>query len=201
MGRGRLLKAGMSAAIKDETALVHMSIDADIDNRIWLRNSEHRKSYIKKKEVMKVFYYCAKCANIENIKEPTVNGQFCSICGNEVEPVPSDYLMSNGMYFKSQACREEFISKVKASDIYDETIGSMKNEIKQQKATEQQQSIDEMNQRMRESQFKMTCPICGSNSIQKISTVGKYAKVYAFGLLGADSLGKRWKCNVCGTKF
>ena len=47
----------------------------------------------------------------------------------------------------------------------------------------------------------MSCPVCGSKNVQKISIVGKYAKIGVFGILGADDLGKRWKCNVCGSKF
>ena len=54
---------------------------------------------------------------------------------------------------------------------------------------------------MEQEQFHLTCPVCGSHSVQKISTVGKYAKIGAFGILGADDLGKRWKCKVCGAKF
>lgn len=37
----------------------------------------------------------------------------------------------------------------------------------------------------------MSCPVCGSKNVQKISTVGKYAKIGVFGILGADDLGKR----------
>lgn len=47
----------------------------------------------------------------------------------------------------------------------------------------------------------MTCPVCGSRSVQKISAVGKYAKIGVLGILGADDLGKTWKCTVCGSKF
>lgn len=148
-----------------------------------------------------MFYYCARCASVENINVKAGSVKSCTVCGNVMEPVPTEYLMPNGTFFKSGEERERLILNIKATDTYDETIGNAKEEIKKQKEKEEQEHINIVNQKMRENQFKLTCPICGSSNIQKISTAGKYAKVYAFGLLGADSLGKRWKCNVCGSKF
>lgn len=48
---------------------------------------------------------------------------------------------------------------------------------------------------------EVICEVCGSRSVQKISAVGKYAKIGVLGILGADDLGKTWKCTVCGSKF
>lgn len=147
-----------------------------------------------------MFYYCAKCANIkkvtkENCTEP------CEVCGTSMLPVPAEYLMENGNFFKSQGARQNFLSGVQSSDTYDAEIGEKKEEVKREIEEEKQQHIREMNQKLEQQQFHLICPVCGSHSVQKISTVGKYAKIGAFGILGADDLGKRWKCKVCGAKF
>ena len=125
----------------------------------------------------------------------------CEVCGTLMQPVPPDYLMANGNFFKSQDARREFISAVQASDTYDAEIGGRKDEVKRAVEEEKQRHIHEMNQKLEQEQFRMTCPVCGGHSVQKISAVGKYAKIGAFGILGADDLGKRWKCKICGAKF
>lgn len=147
-----------------------------------------------------MFYYCAKCANIKKIIKS--NGtELCEVCRNPMQPVPAEYLMSNGNFFKSQDARQNFISLIQSSDIYDHDIGEKKEKVKCEIEEEKQKHIKEMNQKLEQEQFHLTCPVCGSHSVQKISTVGKYAKLGAFGILGADDLGKRWKCKVCGAKF
>ena len=45
------------------------------------------------------------------------------------------------------------------------------------------------------------CPICGSTNLQKLSGLGKGAKIAAFGLFGAGDIGKTYKCKNCGSKF
>lgn len=45
------------------------------------------------------------------------------------------------------------------------------------------------------------CPFCSSTDLSKISNLGKAVKLHLFGLLGADDLGKTYKCNNCGGKF
>ena len=147
-----------------------------------------------------MFYYCAKCANIKKVTK--VNDTVpCEVCGTPMQPVPAEYLMPNGNFFKSQEARQNFISAIQSSDTYDPEIGGKKEEVKREIEEEKQQRIQEINQKMEQEQFHLTCPVCGSHSVQKISTVGKYAKIGAFGILGADDLGKRWKCKVCGAKF
>lgn len=148
-----------------------------------------------------MFYYCPKCADIVNIKGQICEKEDCRVCGGKIELVPSEYLSGNGIFFKSQEDRERFIQNIKSSDSYDAAIGNKKEEIKRQKEEEEQAHIEEMNRKMQEEQFEIRCPVCGKSNVKKISTVGKYAKVYAFGLLGADSLGKKWVCNICGAKF
>lgn len=148
-----------------------------------------------------MFYYCAKCGNIKKVTLKGNEGVSCEVCGTPMQPVPAEYLMPNGSFFKSQDTRQNFISAIQSSDTYDPEIGGKKEEVKREIEEEKQQRIQEMNQKMEQEQFHLTCPVCGSHSVQKISTVGKYAKIGAFGILGADDLGKRWKCKVCGAKF
>ena len=148
-----------------------------------------------------MFYYCAKCGNIKKVTLKGNEGVSCEVCGTPMQPVPAEYLMPNGNFFKSQDARQNFISAIQSSDTYDPEIGGKKEEVKREIEEEKQQRILEMNQKMEQEQFHLTCPVCGSHSVQKISTVGKYAKIGAFGILGADDLGKRWKCKVCGAKF
>ena len=148
-----------------------------------------------------MFYYCAKCGNIKKVTLKGNEGVSCEVCGTPMQPVPAEYLMPNGTFFKSQDARQNFISAIQSSDTYDPEIGGKKEEVKREIEEEKQQRIQEMNQKMEQEQFHLTCPVCGNHSVQKISTVGKYAKIGAFGILGADDLGKRWKCKVCGAKF
>ena len=148
-----------------------------------------------------MFYYCAKCGNIKKVTLKGNEGVSCEVCGTPMQPVPAEYLMPNGNFFKSQDARQNFISAIQSSDTYDPEIGGKREEVKREIEEEKQQRIQEMNQKMEQEQFHLTCPVCGSHSVQKISTVGKYAKIGAFGILGADDLGKRWKCKVCGAKF
>lgn len=148
-----------------------------------------------------MFYYCAKCGNIKKVTLKGNEGVSCEVCGTPMQPVPAEYLMPNGNFFKSQDARQNFISAIQSSDTYDPEIGGKKEEVKREIEEEKQQRIQEMNQKMEQEKFHLTCPVCGSHSVQKISTVGKYAKIGAFGILGADDLGKRWKCKVCGAKF
>lgn len=48
---------------------------------------------------------------------------------------------------------------------------------------------------------KPKCPICGSVSLTKISSVKKAASIALFGIYGMDNTGKTWKCNNCGSRF
>ena len=148
-----------------------------------------------------MFYYCAKCGNIKKVTLKGNEGVSCEVSGTPMQAGPAEQLMPNGNFFKSQDARQNFISAIQSSDTYDPEIGGKKEEVKREIEEEKQQRIQEMNQKMEQEQFHLTCPVCGSHSVQKISTVGKYAKIGAFGILGADDLGKRWKCKVCGAKF
>lgn len=148
-----------------------------------------------------MFYYCEKCADIKNAGAKAGQDVLCEVCGTSMKPVPQEYLMPGGSFFKSQAVRQQFISMIQSQETYDPDIGGKKEELKEAAKAEEQRRIAETNEKMQQEQFHMTCPVCGSRSVQKISAVGKYAKISVLGILGADDLGKTWKCTVCGSKF
>lgn len=148
-----------------------------------------------------MFCYCAKCAHIKNVTSKVNQSGICEVCGTPMQPVPQEYLMPNGSFFKSQMVRQQFMESIQSAPEYDEEIGSKKEEIKKAVEEQEKDRIEQMNAKLQQEQFRMVCPVCKSHNIQRISTIGKYAKVGVFGILGADDLGKTWKCNVCGSKF
>ena len=108
--------------------------------------------------------------------------------------------MTNGSFFKSQEARKELIQVIEAGENYDAEVGSKKEEIRKENDAKEQERIDETNEKNETRAIPYVMP-CLWKNVQKISIVGKYAKIGVFGILGADDLGKRWKCNVCGSKF
>ena len=112
-----------------------------------------------------MFYYCAKCGNIKKVTLKGNEGVSCEVCGTPMQPVPAEYLMPNGNFFKSQDARQNFISAIQSSDTYDPEIGGKKEEVKREIEEEKQQRIQEMNQKMEQEQFHLTCPVCGSHSV------------------------------------
>ena len=93
-----------------------------------------------------MFYYCAKCGNIKKVTLKGNEGVSCEVCGTPMQPVPAEYLMPNGNFFKSQDVRQNFISAIQSSDTYDPEIGGKKEEVKREIEEEKQQRIQEMNQ-------------------------------------------------------
>lgn len=147
-----------------------------------------------------MFYCCSRCANIKksNSKDSSIK---CDVCNSDMKEVPGEYLMPNGNFFKSQEIRNRFVEKIKLNEEFDETTADNKDVILTEKKEKEQAEIKAKNEEMEAKEFHITCPVCGSHSVKKIFAVGKYGKVYVFGLLGADTLGKTYKCNVCGAKF
>ena len=85
-----------------------------------------------------MFYYCAKCANIENIKAKD-NQAVCKVCGSNMQPVPQEYLMANGSFFKSQESRNELIQAIESGENYDSEIGGNKEAIRKEKTKSMRQ--------------------------------------------------------------
>ena len=85
-----------------------------------------------------MFYYCAKCANIKKVTKGNDTVP-CEVCGTPMQPVPAEYLMPNGNFFKSQDARQNFISAIQSSDTYDPEIGGKKEEVKREIEEEKQQ--------------------------------------------------------------
>ncbi|MFR3125033.1 MAG: hypothetical protein ACLTN0_06070 [Coprococcus phoceensis] len=46
-------------------------------------------------------------------------------------------------------------------------VGSKKEEIRKENDAKEQGRIDETNEKMRQEQFHMSCPVCGSKNVQK----------------------------------
>ena len=113
-----------------------------------------------------MFYYCAKCANIENINAKD-NQAVCKVCESDMKPVSQEYLMANGSFFKSQESRNELIQAIESGENYDSEIGGKKEEIRKEKEVKEQERIDETNEKMRQEQFHMSCPVCGSKNAKK----------------------------------
>lgn len=55
-----------------------------------------------------MFYYCEKCADIKNAGAKAGQDVTCEVCGTAMKPVPQEYLMPGGSFFKSQAVRQQF---------------------------------------------------------------------------------------------
>lgn len=55
-----------------------------------------------------MFYYCEKCADIKNAGAKAGQDVICEVCGTAMKPVPQEYLMPGGSFFKSQAVRQQF---------------------------------------------------------------------------------------------
>ena len=99
-----------------------------------MRNIKVMKRIDKRKEVKGMFYYCAKCANIENINAKD-NQAVCKVCESDMKPVSQEYLMANGSFLKSQESRNELIQAIESGENYDSEIGGKKEEIRKEKVT------------------------------------------------------------------
>lgn len=78
-----------------------------------------------------MFYYCEKCANIKNVSPKDNQDTRCDLCETVMKPVPDEYLMASGSFFKSQDAREELLAFIKANEMYDESVGEKKEELQQ----------------------------------------------------------------------
>lgn len=76
-----------------------------------------------------MFYYCEKCANIKNVSPKDNQDTRCDLCETVMKPVPDEYLMASGSFFKSQDAREELLAFIKANEMYDESVGEKKEEL------------------------------------------------------------------------
>lgn len=115
--------------------------------------------------------------------------------------VPSEYLTASGMMFVSQTSRKEFEESIKQSAEFDPQANLERDDIIQQKKIEHEAQIEEKVIEYNQNRVKFSCPICHSENISKISNVGKFVKVSAFGILGAGDIGKKYKCKSCGYRF
>lgn len=145
-----------------------------------------------------MFLYCKKCGLIRNSRNLN---QKCDVCETDMSPVPSEYLTSTGLMFLCQEKRLEFEKVIKQNPDYDCQTAENKNRIINEKEKIRLANIEEKVQAYNQNKVKITCPVCHSEMLEKISNVGKVVKVGVFGILGAGDIGKKYKCNSCGHKF
>ena len=145
-----------------------------------------------------MFVYCPKCGHLERLG----SSGSCPVCGHIRYFVPQEYLSKNGNLFASQQIRTDFIHNViEKNPEYDPQLAVRKDQILQTRQQQHQQQVAQKVSQYQASRPVPKCPVCGSTSLSAISTVGKFAKIYAFGLYGAGDLGKQRRCNSCGHKF
>lgn len=144
-----------------------------------------------------MFVYCKKCRYI--IKKKSDNS-VCPACEVSMFDVPSEYLSATGSMFISQEKRKEFESSLIDSTEYDSNAEQNRSTIIAEKEAQNKERVEKMVKDYHEKN-SVPCPICNSKSTTKISQVGKVLSVGVFGLLGADDIGKTYRCNSCGCKF
>ena len=142
--------------------------------------------------------YCKKCGLITQKRQ---GQEICAACEIPMDNVPSEYLTASGMMFISQKTKQEFEELIKQGEEFDIQASLERNDIINQKKIEREVKIKEKVSEYNKTKVKFTCPFCHSENLSKISNVGKFLKVSAFGILGAGDLGKKYKCNSCGCKF
>ena len=146
-----------------------------------------------------MFMYCEKCAYIGNEKDSKTAR--CRVCESKLLPVPEEYLTQSGFMFTNQEAKEKLEDTIKQNPNFDSNIYSNRNEILKAKEEKRNEEIQAMGDDYHNNTLKVTCPICKSNSVDKISNVGKVVKVGVFGILGAGDIGKTYKCKACGYRF
>ena len=145
-----------------------------------------------------MFVYCKRCGLITKQKNPD---QLCPACMVKMDVVPSEYLTQTGTMFASHALRNEFEEKIKQGEEFDVNASLERDDIIKRIENERKLKIEEKVEEYNKNRIKYTCPVCHSENISKISNVGKFVKVSAFGVLGAGDIGKKYRCNSCGYKF
>ena len=145
-----------------------------------------------------MFVYCKKCGYITKQKQPQHS---CPVCEVYMTDVPKEYLNSSKTMFASQVLRNKFEENIKQSEEFDIHIYSVRDKILSEKEAERKTEIENKVLKYNQARIKLICPICHSENISKISNVGKFVKISAFGVLGAGDIGKKYRCNSCGYRF
>ena len=142
--------------------------------------------------------YCRKCALIINNKQEESK---CKACDIPMEAVPKEYLTSSGLMFLSQDARKEFENMIKNNEEFDNDANLNRDAVIASKEAEHKAEVEKKVAEYNQTRFKRQCPVCHSEQISKISNVGKFVKVSAFGILGAGDIGKQYKFNSCGYRY
>lgn len=143
----------------------------------------------------KKYAFCPVCGSVELYYKPLYT---CTTCGRSTM-VNTNILHEDACnVWGEESARYEGIRKM---FYYDNPLRDRKAEELRKAEEEKCRNIDvdKVVAQLRAS--KITCPVCGSQSISRIPGMGKAVKIGLFGLYGADELGKTFRCDDCGYRF
>lgn len=145
-----------------------------------------------------MFVFCSKCGLISKKSTFTT----CPVCAMTLEIVPDAYLTASKNLFLSQEARTDFIKNViETNPVFDKKLASSRDVILKENEVRHQKEVNQKVFQYKENRITYKCPVCGSDNLSAISTIGKVAKISLFGVWGAGDLGKKRYCNSCGSKF
>lgn len=145
-----------------------------------------------------MFVYCKRCGLIKKAKE---TDEQCDVCEIAMTEVPSEYLNKSGFMFVSQELRKQFEDKIRQGEEFDTEAYENRDRILKEKEQLHNEQVAQKVEEYHNNRVKIACPVCHSESLDKISNVGKVVKVGVFGILGAGDIGKKYRCNSCGYRF
>lgn len=144
-----------------------------------------------------MFNYCPQCGFISG----TMEGE-CPVCEFLMESVPTTYLSANGNLFGSPELRKAFVQTViEAGNAFRPEVAKNRDMILAEKSEKQQKHVQKLIAEYQQTRPTHRCPVCSSEKLTKISSIGKVTKIALIGVWGAGDLGKQWRCNSCGYKF
>lgn len=122
--------------------------------------------------------------------------EICHFCGYPLEEYETQYTQEewfNMEYAESSKVRESiFENVIKKSTEFSENA-MLRREIQAEK--ELSEFIDQARKRN-----QVTCPYCGSVSVNKISLTKRVLLSGFFGI-ASPTIGKQWHCNDCNSEF
>lgn len=144
-----------------------------------------------------MFRYCPQCGWICNTASKT-----CFACAYMLKVVPVEFLSASGNMFVSNEARNKFINtEIESGAEFQPELAQKRDELLSEKEAAHQTRVAELVAEHQKTSPTHKCPVCSSQNLSRISTVGKVVKIAAIGVWGAGDLGKQWHCNSCGYRF
>ena len=152
-----------------------------------------------------MLYYCSKCGR----QRSRVKGEPeepCDYCGNELRPIPEEYLGGKNKCYIKDGMEQQFIEEyIKSSPEFDQYLFDHMKEDIYNRQMQVQADIDECmaeyeGRRAGGGRSGITCPYCHGTSVRKVSLAGRAVSAGLFGL-ASGKIGKQWHCNSCGSDF